>query len=69
MFNTRDLYPNFGLISTREMTIPEGEEQKVLSNVEDGEQVVRPTQNEPHIWVWLTLLLGIVILSQIGGRA
>lgn len=69
MFHTRDLYPNIGLISTREMTIPEGEEQKVLSNVEDGEQAVRPTQNESYIWVWLALLLGIVILSQIGGRA
>lgn len=66
MFYVRDLYPNMAIESTREQTIPEGEEQKVLANVEEGEKAVRPVKNATHIWVWLALFVSIVILSQIG---
>lgn len=69
MFYVRDLYPNMSVVSTREVTIPEGEEQKVLSNVPDGQQATAPVKNATHIWVWLALFTALVILSQIGGRA
>lgn len=58
-----DLYPNQGLVSTANQTIPEADDKKALADEGTQNINVKATPKErKNIWIVLAIILGVGIL-------
>lgn len=66
MFNMRDLYPQVGVLSTTEKTIPEGEEKKFYTSYPE-EQTTDPVTEATggNLLLSLAALVGLLVLMSI----
>lgn len=67
MFNAKDLYPNWGGIDTREMSIPERTEQGSLSQAENiAPEAVNP-KTAGNLWIGVIIMLAAIVFFNLGG--
>jgi hypothetical protein len=64
-FSKRDIYGDRSGISTLEESAPEQQEQEALANEESG--TANPKVNSKGILLGLGIILGLMVLLQIGG--